>query len=91
MGYDILTGEQIRAARALSRIEQVELAEAAGLSVQTIKRLERFQGPIDATTRTVTALTQAFLRHGVVFDLSAGAGPGLRLINQGQEKLSRAA
>ena len=79
MGYEILTGEQIRAARALSRIEQAELARAAGLSLQTIKRLERFKGPIEATTRTLAALTKAFHAAGVVFDLDKGAGPGLRL------------
>ena len=38
-----LTGEQIRAARALGRIEQAELAKRSGLSLETIKRLERLR------------------------------------------------
>ncbi|MDO9076885.1 MAG: helix-turn-helix transcriptional regulator [Brevundimonas sp.] len=79
MSYSVPTGGQIRAARALCRVEQAELAQAANLSVQTIKRLESFQGPVDATTRTVSALTTAFHAFGVVFDV--GAGPGLRLLD----------
>tara|TARA_R110000744_G_scaffold352727_1_gene458948 strand:+ start:322 stop:603 length:282 start_codon:yes stop_codon:yes gene_type:complete len=83
MSYSVITGEQIRAARALARIEQAELAQASGLSVQTIKRLEQFKGPIEATTRTVTALVGAFQAFGVGFDLSVGAGPGLRFLDSG--------
>lgn len=81
MSYSVPTGGQIRAARALCRVEQAELAQATNLSVQTIKRLESFQGPVDATTRTVSALTTAFHAFGVVFDLDVGAGPGLRLLD----------
>lgn len=36
-----ITSEQIRAARALLRLEQAELAERARVSVVTIRRLER--------------------------------------------------
>lgn len=82
MTYSILTGGQIRAARALCRVEQAELARVAALSVQTIKRLESFKGPVDATTRTVSALMKAFHAFGVVFDLDVGAGPGLRLLDE---------
>ncbi|MGH3165936.1 MAG: helix-turn-helix domain-containing protein [Trebonia sp.] len=39
-----ITPEQIRAARALLRLEQAELAERAHVSVVTIRRLEREQG-----------------------------------------------
>lgn len=76
-----LSGEQIRAARAFLRLEQVELARAAGLSLETIKRLERMRGPVDATMRTVGAIVRAFHDRGLVFDLTAGSGPGLRLIS----------
>jgi len=75
----LLTGEQIRAGRAFLRLEQTELALAAGVSLETVKRLERMRGPVEANTRTVTALAQAFHRRGIVFDLNLGAGPGLRL------------
>jgi transcriptional regulator with XRE-family HTH domain len=39
-----ITPEQIRAARALLRLEQAELAERAHVSVVTIRRLERERG-----------------------------------------------
>lgn len=81
MIYGLITGEQIRAARALCRLEQADLAQAAGVSVQTVKRLEGFQGPVEATTRTVSALMKAFRGFGVVFDLDAGTGPGLRFLD----------
>ncbi len=37
----LLTGEQIKAARGLARMEQAQLAAQAGLSAQTVKRLEK--------------------------------------------------
>jgi len=37
----MLTSEQIRAARAMLRMEQRQLAEAAGVSLETIKRIAR--------------------------------------------------
>ena len=49
----MLTSEQVRAARALLRIEQRELAERAGVSPETIKRIERTPGPIAAHSATV--------------------------------------
>lgn len=64
----MLTGEQIRAARALSRTEQSELARLSGLSLETIKRLERIRGPVNANARTLRAIHDAFEGLGVQFD-----------------------
>lgn len=80
LGSLLLTGEQIRAGRALLRLEQVELAKAAQVSLETIKRLEGMRGPVEANTRTVIAVAEAFEALGVVFDLGFGQGPGLRLV-----------
>ena len=55
----MLTGEQIRAARALLRWGQKQLAEAAGVSIETVKRLEKTVGPISAYTGTATSLAAA--------------------------------
>ncbi len=63
----LLTGEQIRAARALARIEQTELARRASLSLETIKRLERIRGPVEANARTLRAIQRAFEAIGVIF------------------------
>jgi transcriptional regulator with XRE-family HTH domain len=70
MAFNILTltGEQIRAARALSRIEQTELARLSDLSLETIKRLERIRGAVDANARTLRAIQDAFAAIGVQFD-----------------------
>jgi transcriptional regulator with XRE-family HTH domain len=75
--YLVLTGEQIRAARALTRINQAELAEACGLSLETIKRLERIRGAIDANIRTIKAIIQTFEAMGIKFDSWEGGGVGV--------------
>jgi transcriptional regulator with XRE-family HTH domain len=73
----MLTGEQIRAARAFVRIEQAELARRSNLSLETIKRLERIRGRVDANVRTLAAITDAFELSGIAFDFDA-SGVGVR-------------
>ena len=73
----MLTSEQIRAARAMLRIEQRELAEKSGVSLETIKRIERTPGPISAYTGTVDKLRRALESAGIEF--SDGDQPGVRL------------
>jgi transcriptional regulator with XRE-family HTH domain len=75
----MLTAEQLRAARAIVRMEQTELAAASGLSVETVKRLERMRGPISANTGTEAALRRALGEAGVIFIEENGEGPGVRL------------
>ena len=75
----ILTSEVIRAARALLRWEQRDLAEASSISLPTIKRLESKPGALEAHTSTVAALTRAFEKAGVEFIDENGGGPGVRL------------
>lgn len=75
----MLTGEQIRAARALLRMEQSALAEAAGVSLETIKRLEKMRGPISANTSTEAALRRVFTAAGAILIDENGEGPGVRL------------
>jgi transcriptional regulator with XRE-family HTH domain len=61
----MLTGEQIRAARAILRMEQTTLAAEAGISVETIKRLERLDGELSAQSETLFAIRQVFERAGL--------------------------
>ena len=69
---------QLRAGRALLDWNQSLLAEKAGLSVETIKRLERMKGPLDATkVSTLEALIKAFDKAGVEF--TNGDAPGVRM------------
>jgi predicted transcriptional regulator len=75
----IPTGEQLRAARALLRMEQRGLAEASGVSLETIKRLEGIKGPISANAATVEKITKALEAAGVLFIPENGEGAGVRL------------
>jgi len=75
----ILTSEVIRAARALLRWDQRNLAKASSISLPTIKRLESKAGVLEAHTSTVEALTRAFETAGVEFIDENGGGAGVRL------------
>jgi len=75
----MLSGEQIRAARAIARIEQTELATRAAVSVETIKRLEAIRGTVGAQMATVLAIRAALEAAGVEFIDANGGGPGVRL------------
>ncbi|MCJ2031268.1 helix-turn-helix domain-containing protein [Methylobacterium sp. J-043] len=80
----MLTAEQLRAARALIRWDQSDIASRAGVSPETIKRLERMDGPLLATkAATLQALRSAFEAAGVEFIPANGGGPGVRLRHAG--------
>ncbi len=75
----MLTGEQIRAARALLRWEQKDLAQASGVSEQTVIRLEKMVGQVSGQIGTVQAIKDALETGGVAFIPENGGGPGVRL------------
>ena len=74
-----LTSEQIRAARALLRWEQRDLAEASGVSLPSVKRLETQPGSLAAQERTIAELRKALETAGVEFIEENGGGPGVRI------------
>lgn len=78
-GISVLSGEQIRAARALTRIDQADLAALSGLSLETIKRLEGIRGPVGANSRTLEALLSVFAGLGVSFDRGEDGRVGVSL------------
>lgn len=77
----VLTAGQIRAARGLLDWSQPQLAEAAKLSLPTVRRMEGPIGPSRSTVANVEAIRRAFEDAGVVF-LGAGevrsGGSGVR-------------
>jgi transcriptional regulator with XRE-family HTH domain len=75
----MLTGEQLRAARAMLKLEQAELAELSGVSAETIKRLERMDGALGANSRTLASLQSTLEREGVIFLPENGGLSGVRL------------
>ncbi|WP_315718270.1 MULTISPECIES: multiprotein-bridging factor 1 family protein [unclassified Bradyrhizobium] len=83
----MLTSEQIRAARAMLRIEQRDLAEKSGVSLETIKRIERTPGPISAYTSTVDKLRRALELAGIEF--SNGDQPGVRLTSAAAKQVNQ--
>jgi transcriptional regulator with XRE-family HTH domain len=62
-----ITPEQIRAARALLRLEQAELAERAHVSVVTIRRLERGQDSERVAPGTFAGVRRALEQAGAEF------------------------
>jgi predicted transcriptional regulator len=79
MGKRLLTSEQIRGARSMLRLEQTELADRAGVSLETIKRIEKTPGTISALVGTLDKIRRALESAGVIFVEEDGEGPGVRL------------
>jgi transcriptional regulator with XRE-family HTH domain len=75
----MLSSEQIRAARALLRWEQKDLAEASGISLPSIKRLETQPGQLAAQPRTIADLRATLEKAGIEFIAENGGGAGVRL------------
>lgn len=84
-----MTVEQIKAARALLRWNQADLAKASGVSLPTIRRLEAQTGPLTGYSRTQDAIREAIEMAGIEFveagSSSAPAGAGVRLKGQSDE------
>ena len=81
----MISVEQIRAARGLLGWSQTQLAEAAGRSLPTIKRLEREDGEGPNVSDEVRMDVQSALeKAGVVFIPENGGGVGLRLAKRGK-------
>jgi transcriptional regulator with XRE-family HTH domain len=79
----MITGPQMRAARALLGIDQKTLAELAGLSVPTVQRMEashgNVRGGVDSLTKVVTALQLAGVELIGEGTASTEGGRGVRL------------
>lgn len=71
--------EQVKAARALLRWSQSDLAAAAAISHPTIKRLEAAAGQLGGRRETAAAIRSALEHAGVEFIPANGGGPGVRL------------
>jgi transcriptional regulator with XRE-family HTH domain len=81
-----VSSEMIRAARALLRWEQRDLATASSMSLPTIKRLESKPGLLGAHQSTIAALKKALKAAGIEFIDENGGGPGVRLRKRQEKK-----
>lgn len=77
----MISAEQIKAARALLRLEQEELARRAGVSVSTIRRLEAANGEGLVAQPTVSTVVKALEEAGVEF---IHQGVSLKTKSQGE-------
>jgi predicted transcriptional regulator len=73
----VITSAQLRAARAL--VSQQFVADLANVSVPTIKRMERGDGPVRGSHLTVSAVVAVLEAAGVVF--TNDDEPGVKLRN----------
>jgi transcriptional regulator with XRE-family HTH domain len=72
--------EQLRAARSLLGWSQTQLAKRAGLSLPTVKRVEREDGGgPNVSEETRNKLRVTLEKAGVEFIAENGGGPGVRL------------
>ncbi len=89
---DMITAAQLRAARALIGLDQRSLADAAGLSVPTIQRMEASEGIIRGTVDSLMKLVKALDAAGVELigddAVSSGGGRGVRLKSAGARRAS---
>jgi transcriptional regulator with XRE-family HTH domain len=76
--FSSITVEQLRAARALLGWSQTYLAEQAGLSLPTVKRVEAESG-VRVSEEGRSKLKRALEHAGVEFIDENGGGPGVRL------------
>ena len=79
----MMTSAQLKAARMLLGLDQRQLAEAAGLSLPTIQRMEasdgNVRGTIDSLVKVVEALEQAGVELIGEGTASTDGGRGVRL------------
>lgn len=79
----MITGAQLKAARALLAINQRQLAEISGLSLPTIQRMEAsddvVRGNVDSLVKVVEAIENAGVEVIGVDTVSSAGGRGVRL------------
>ena len=80
----MITPGQMKAARALLGWDQRRLAEAAGVSLPTIQRMEASEGNVRGNVDTLVKVVEALQREGIEL-ISEGAtsrqgGRGVRLL-----------
>lgn len=74
----MITGAQIRAARALIRWSASKLAKQADVSLPTIQRMEREDGVPSAYTKNLDSVQKTLEQAGVEFIPENGRGDGVR-------------
>jgi len=74
----MLTGSQIRAARALLNWSAADLADRISSARQTIQRLEQWEDVPPSRTQTIMEIKRVFEEAGLEFIGTPDNGPGVR-------------
>ena len=74
-----ITGQQLRAARAILRWTAQDVADAARVGVATVRRAEMQEGALGVTAANEAAIQRALEVAGIEFIPENGGGAGLRL------------
>src|SRR5437016_8159781 len=86
----MITGAQMRAARALLGIDQRDLAERSSLSLPTIQRMEASDGVIRGNVDSLVKLSDALAAAGIELigenSISHGGGRGVRLAESTRDR-----
>lgn len=75
----MISGIQIRAARGILRWSLKDLAEASGVSLPTIQRIELQDGVPSTKAQTLIDIREALENAGVEFIGTPENGPGVRI------------
>jgi transcriptional regulator with XRE-family HTH domain len=79
----MITAFQMRAARVLLGLDQRKLAEAAGVSLATVQRMESSEGQVRGNVESLVRVVEALDKAGVelIYEgaVSRAGGRGVRL------------
>jgi transcriptional regulator with XRE-family HTH domain len=77
----MITGAQIRAARAALGWSALTLAEKSGVGLRTLIRMEQIDGVPSSRSSTLFVIKSALESAGIEFIGSPADGPGIRIRN----------
>ena len=77
----MVSGRQIRAARALLDWSGQELADKCGISLKTLRRYEPQNGIPAGNTKVLESIESALEGHGIIFTGNPVKDPGV-ILNQ---------
>ena len=78
----MISSGQIRAARAMLKWSAADLAEASGVGVATIRRIELVEGLPSSNAKTLDLIRKTFEGSGIEFIGAFDQSPGVRLISK---------
>jgi transcriptional regulator with XRE-family HTH domain len=82
----LITGRQLRAARALIGWEQTTLAKRSRVAIGTIRRMESFASEIGSRTSTLSQVQATLEKAGIEFLNDESPGVRLRPLSAGERR-----